>query len=307
MNYSYLPTTILNMKEYAYFQKHMGTEVSVSLVTTSATLAAKIAEEIFATVAKYEQHFSRFLPNSELSLLNSSKNAIVTEEFFTVLEKSYQLYKATVKIFNPLVEVARLGYQTNYENLKDNQVLIDSNPYNIDFDLVLMDKVTKRVILHADQKLDFGGILKGYLAEKLSKKITEQYPECQGNIVNLGGDLHTEGTDENGEPFIFQLYNPVTKTDIPIALTDTSLVTSGTYKRTWETSQGLKNHILSTDGKSNPETNIISASVIHPDGAQAEAYAKVLLIDREATARCAELGIKYLIINNDGKTLTNII
>ncbi len=94
-----------------------------------------------------------------------------------------------------------------------------------------MGKKTRRVILHDTQALDFGGFLKGYLAHHISRLIEETYSVCTGNIVNIGGDLHTRGYDEHGNPFVFAMYNPVLKTEFSVPITNMSLATSGTYAR----------------------------------------------------------------------------
>jgi len=59
------------MKEYAFNQRHMGVDVVVSFVTDSEALAIDLKEQMYITIQLYEQKFSRFLPNSELSLLST--------------------------------------------------------------------------------------------------------------------------------------------------------------------------------------------------------------------------------------------
>jgi FAD:protein FMN transferase len=293
------------MQEYAYSQKLFGTNATISLVTTTEQAAELIAKEMFTVLAEYEARFSRFLPHSELSELNTKKSLVVSDEFLTILNLSYELYMETAGNFNPLIQVARLGYHASFAAEDRTGHSLITGLYNIDFHATTINQTTNQVTLVADQQLDFGGILKGYVAEKISNLISATYPECRGNIVNLGGDLHTNGRDENGEPFIFNIYNPVLKVEIPLALTDTSLATSGTYARTWETASGTKNHLLARDGLSNPTSEIISASVIHKAGATTEAYAKALLIDGNADRLPA--AYQFLLINKAGLSITNLI
>lgn len=297
------------MQEFAYTQKHMGTDISVSVVTLSESLAKTVAEEAFEVIADYEQRFSRFLPTSELSQLNSSGDLIVSEGFFEVFTRSYELYLKTGKAFNPLLQIARQGYDANYSDISDAPRTTVNDSYNTDFTKIKRNETTKRVVLQPGQKLDFGGVLKGYLATKLSKELKNKHPDCAGLIVNIGGDLHTIGHDEHDKPFIFNLYNPVTKEELPIPLTNTSLVTSGTYKRTWNTSTGPRHHILAPDGINNPNTDILSVSIIHEDGATAEAYATLFIV-RDLTEVQKIINVNnfnYFIVKNDGTTLTNII
>lgn len=291
------------MQEYSYSQKRFGTTATISLVMESAVQAEQIIQAGFALLATYEARFSRFLPDSELSSLNSKKELVVSDEFFLILKLSYDLYKKTGGIFNPLVQVARAGYNAPFGEIKNTPQKNIGGIYNIDFNSVYFDDVTKKVILQSEQKIDFGGILKGYLAEKISKGISTKNPQCQGNIVNLGGDIHTEGVDETGRPFKFMIYNPNNDTEIPILLSDTSLATSGTYSRTWQTFAGPMHHILGPDGIKNSDSDLISASVIHKNGAVAEAMAKVFLVIGATKIPETILLDDYqcLLINKDGK------
>ena len=296
------------MQEYTYEQKMLGTDVVLSLITTNKLLADRIAHETFTCVSNYEKRFSRFDPYSELSQLNGQKQRTVSPEFLAVLKRSRELYQETDGIFNPLVQVTKLGYTKSFTALGNTIQPVDTTPYNTDFNTVTIDEDTRYVQLKPDQKLDFGGILKGYLAEKLSRKITDSYPGVTGNIVNLGGDLYSHGTDENNETFIFLVDNPITGEEIPLALRNTALTTSGTYKRHWSTPIGSKNHIVAKDGLTNAETDFISASVISQDGSLAEALTKVLLLyGPEALAtKKFTYDYTYLLINKKGDLTTNV-
>jgi len=72
---------------------------------------------------------------------------------------------------------------------------------------------TKHCSIHLNegQQLDYGGFLKGYLAELIAKNIMKYSSNIIGVIVNLGGDIHTEGLDKNGNKFIFNIYNPIAR------------------------------------------------------------------------------------------------
>ena len=288
----------------------MGTTVTISLVTPTEDLATQIATAAFAQVVNFESRFSRFLPTSELSLLNQTQDLVVSDEFFAILAKSYELYVLTEGAFNPLVQIARYGYTKDYQALPVTEAIsvTDVDSINVDFGAVERDVITKRVRLQPNQQLDFGGVLKGYLAHLLANQIESHYSECTGVIVNLGGDLHTRGHDEHGAPFVFFVFNPVTDEEIPVPLTNTSLATSGVYARTWQTTGGAMHHILTGAGR--PDTDLlgVSASIVHPDGATAEALTKLLLHRGPRTVLTA-VGddlCRYILITDDGSVKTNI-
>ncbi len=296
------------MKEFNYSKNLMGTSVSLSFIAPTETLANTMANETLAVISEYEQRFSRFLPTSELSRLNTTKSAIVSDDFFAVLQSSFTLYNITKGAFNPLLQISRLGYDRDYPTLTPEDATVTSDAYDIDFTTVIMNPYTRLVTLQNNQQLDFGGILKGYLAAKLAKQLHTNYPACTGLIINIGGDLHTIGLDEENKPFVFYLYNPITKQNTSLPITNMSLTTSGSYKRIWKNGIDLRHHILDSDGIHNPNTDIVSASIIHSDGATAEAYATLFIVRGFAIASTIvdTNTFLYFLTTNTGATITNI-
>lgn len=297
------------MKEFEYNGKAMGTEYSVAVVCGSKELAAKAYGIAKDDIEAYEARFSRFLPTSELSILNETKNIIVSDIFLDATLTAYQLFSETRGIFNPLVQIARFGYNKTFDDIKSDGSVDDESPYDIDFSSTVIDRQTSRVRLNEGQKLDYGGFLKGYLAEIIAKKIKSYSQDVAGVIVNLGGDIHTQGLDRNGNKFVFNIYNPILKNeDIEVTLYNQSLATSGTYKRSWLKSGQKTHHILDASGEQNPESDIVSASVIHEDGAAAEAYAKVFLSlgHENALKLLGAKDISFVIVDNSGQVTKNI-
>jgi FAD:protein FMN transferase len=264
------------MNEFSYEERHLGTTVSLSFICINKAQADTWAKACFDTIHQYEQCFSRFLPESELSILNSAGTATVSEIFLNVLMRSLELTELTKGGFNPLVQVATLGYQTNFTELSDT-ALVDTNVYNTEVHTIQIDTHHHAVTLQPHQKLDFGGMLKGYLAANLADSITGKNPDCYGCIINIGGDLATRGTDALHQPFIFLLYNPITGAETPITVTDASLATSGTYARQWHTTTGKRHHIVDGRTRDNPDNTIVAVSIVTNDGAESEALTKLFL------------------------------
>jgi len=267
------------MKEYSYEERHMGTAVSLSFVCPNQITADTMAHSAFTIIKNYEQRFSRFLLTSELSQLNQAGTSIVSAEFLTVLKRSLEMATLTKNNFNPLLQVKLLGYTDSYSQLKTNpsKNILPYVSYNTDHTQCDIHEKTSRVTLKQNQQLDFGGILKGYLATEIADIVMDMNDTCTGCIINIGGDLATRGVDELHQPFIFHLYNPITGIELPIAITNKSLATSGTYAREWQTDDGIKNHIVDEHTHRNPKTDIVAVSIIADDGALTEALTKLFL------------------------------
>lgn len=295
--------------EYEYTGKAMGTDFSIALVSDSDTLMQTVAQEAETMIRAYEARFSRFIPESELSQLNIKKDMVVSDVFLQVTQEAYRNYRRTQGIFNPLVQIERLGYDRDFTKIRTHKKTLPTEPYDIDFSSTRIDTHKKRIVLRDGQKLDFGGFLKGYLAEILCTHITHTYPTISGVIVNIGGDLHTKGLDEKNKPFTFAIYNPVTQKDILVQITNKSLATSGTYQRTWKHANTHIHHFLDPTGLHNPETPYVSASVIYPDGGASEAYAKTLLLlgPEKASILLSNTHMQYVVITHTGDVISNIV
>ena len=298
------------MNEYSYLERHMGTDVSLSFVCKKKATANTLAAKTFATIHDYELRFSRFLPNSELSRLNQNGSMVVSNDFIIVLKRGLELHTLTQGAFNPLLQVSTLGYTDTFGSFKTTLPSTTTPNYNINVNGIVIDPDTRIVTLLPNQQLDFGGFLKGYLATTLVNDIRMTYPTCTGIIINIGGDIATYGRDELHKPFIFELYNPVTGEEIPITLTNTALATSGTYARTWQTSAGKRHHIVDFTSLENPNSDLVATSIIHRNGAIAEALTKLFLVTgvTEALAHAhANLHhYYYFAVSSDGTISTNL-
>jgi thiamine biosynthesis lipoprotein len=273
------------MKEYEFNYKVMGTDLSISIVADSFDLANDLAAKAFLEIQDYEKKFSRFLIESELSQLNLKKELVVSKNFIEVLLKAKELFIETGGAFNPLVQIERFGYDKDFKKIKDADINkeIVLEDYDIGFSKIVIDQDLSKIILSPGQKLDFGGFLKGYVAEKMALKIKSGYEKFDsekilGVIVNIGGDIACFGLDENNQKFVFDIYNPINeKDDIAIVLYNECLATSGIYKRVWRNYGKKFHHILNEFGNKNPETDTVSISVINQDGGRADAYTKAIL------------------------------
>ena len=299
------------MNEYNYQNEHMGTTVSLAFVCESKSLADKVASETFSIIHDYELKFSRFNPESELSRLNHLGSLKVSPELLTVLDLSLDLTNKTQGGFNPLIQVAHLGYRQTFKTIKEAGSSVIDTKYNTDPKLIQINHSNNQVTLGSNQQLDFGGILKGYLADLLSSNIIKDYSDISGCIINIGGDLSARGFDTLHEPFIFFLYNPITGKETPVTITNQSLATSGTYNRRWQTSEGTRHHIVDADSQQNPQTDLVSISLIADNGALAEALCK-LFLTRGAKAALKTMppstnNYSYFATNANGDTETNII
>lgn len=288
------------LKEYEFTDRIMGTDFIVSLVSPSQELALGGYNQALGIAKAYENRFSRFLKESELSVLNNEKDLIVSDIFWQVFLVAENLYRETKRIFNPLLQIGSLGYKSDFTEMNKNVKSTEEVCYDVDWNNLSTDGEKRRICLGPNQKLDFGGFLKGYVAEDIANILKYNFP---GIIINIGGDIFTYGEDENGKPFTFSVFNPITQKEFGnILVKNEAVATSGIYKRKWLVAEKEVFHILDTNKLSNPETDLVSATVIAPHGCLAEAYATVAIClgQEKAIELLDKKRFRYVLINKKG-------
>ncbi len=148
-------------------------------------------------------------------------------------------------------------------------------------------------------QLDFGAFAKGYAVDLAIGRLREF--GIENAIVNAGGDLRAVGS-KDGKPWRVGIRHPQGE-GVLAALEvsgDESVFTSGNYERYREHEGVRYNHIL--DPRTGmPVNGVTSVTVIHDNGAVADAAATALVVaGPEQWHRIArQMGIKYVMLVDD--------
>ncbi|MDD3646971.1 MAG: FAD:protein FMN transferase [Candidatus Dojkabacteria bacterium] len=143
--------------------------------------------------------FSRFDPDSELSTLNSSqgKKVKVTNELFDLVELAIRAARQTSGAFDPTVIdfLETYGYDARYNFQKlQNKTTIEKEIKKIllrrpSYNEIEIDRERLQIRLAPNQRLDLGGIGKGYAID-LAYKVLRP---AENFVINAGGDIRTRG------------------------------------------------------------------------------------------------------------------
>jgi len=130
-----------------------------------------------------------------------------------------------------------------------------------------------------EARIDLSGIAKGFAAERIGRALREQGYESA--LVDVGGELSAVGSHMDGRAWRLALEGPgetEPATLGTIDLVDESIATSGDFRNFYEYEGVLYAHII------DPRTSFpirfrgFSVSVVHPDGATADAWATALTV-----------------------------
>ena len=187
------------MERYQQQFQALGSAVLITLVTKKdSAYAQKLFRQINLHIIKFEQQFSRFLTDSELTQFNDRAGVIVSQSFLRILEVSKDLAESTAGLYNPFILPAlqRAGYIVSWPNQGAKKAINDySNRKTTLIDnLIIGDSWAK---IPKDSALDFGGIGKGYLLDELSRMLSNK--KLSGYWLSLGGDIICAGCDLDNE------------------------------------------------------------------------------------------------------------
>lgn len=196
----------------------------------------KILEGCLELCRSYENIFSKTLKGSEVYKLNhrsSDQQTVTVSDDVKALISEAQIYSersnggfdVTIEPLSSLwnftaespvipseKDIKEAVLKVNYKNLK-----LEGN------DLTF---------LSPDTTIDFGGVAKGYIADRLKDYLLEQ--GVKSAIINLGGNVLCVGEKPDGTPFKIGLQKPFadrSETIETLNIKDMSVVSSGVYER----------------------------------------------------------------------------
>ena len=264
-----------------------------------------------AFIEASEKRFTRFSDQSELAELNRSagKWFEASAEMFDVISQALTLHLQTQGLFDPAILAAleHAGYDRSYDEIRKHGAFFAPVPIQPSlhrFSDVRLDSVRRRIWLPPDLRIDLGGIAKGWIAERAAQLLSAWAKAC---AVDAGGDAFFIGLPAD-EPFWrVGLEDPFDPQQVVAVLKvqPGAIVTSSVARRRWQQAGKTQHHLIDPRTQQPAETDWLSVTVIAPHAAEAEVYAKSLLIvgSRQAAqiADRAEPKIEFIAVDGQKK------
>lgn len=229
-------------------------------------------------VERLDALLSTGIAESEVSRINASGEGDLSEDTEKILSEGLAIWKQTGGLFDvtiyPLMQL--WGFPTgNYhvptkEELKQTMSLVDSSK-------VILDG--NHVTLGEKQKMDLGGIAKGYTSNRIME-IFQEYGVTSA-MVSLGGNVQTLGKKPDGTDWQVGIQNPDNvQGDLlgAVAVQDQAVVTSGGYERYFEENGQTYIHILDPRTGCPAESGLASVTIVSSNGMLADALSTSLYI-----------------------------
>jgi FAD:protein FMN transferase len=265
----------------------MGTEIDLLVDASGATAALSAAEDEFH---RLEAILSRFRQDSELSLLNRAGRLDPGPDLLRVTELALAAREDTGGRFDPTVHdaVVAAGYDRTFESIAahgpEPEARACGGEVRIDRGVIELDDGVR---------LDFGGIGKGYAADRAAEVLAIAGP-C---LVNAGGDIAVR---DGAWPIAVQTATG----SLTVELTSGALATSGRDRRRWQRGGRELHHLIDPATGTSAGGDLVRATVVASDAVVAEVWAKALFLagEESGAAEADMLRLPSVFVSTGGTT-----
>lgn len=156
------------------------------------------------------------------------------------------------------------GFSTDRLNILSE---IDFSSFGVD-----KVKVSENEVSLDGVEVDFGGVMKGYVTDKIKQYLDEN--KISDAIINLGGNVYAKGKHKIG------VQDPFEKDVLcSVAVKDSAVVTAGVYQRFLTDEIGNKyHHILNPKTGFPADSGLVSVSVIGESATECDVLATAFLV-----------------------------
>jgi thiamine biosynthesis lipoprotein len=262
----------------------MGSDAQVLVYAATQGAADELAHLALVRVQLLEQCWSRFRPDSELTLLNDRAGQgpmSVSPDMETLIATMLEAAAWTEGVYDPTVlgAVRAHGYDTDFAEViaRDSLRAIDEAlAPSLGTAGIVLDRERHTVSLPSGVGLDPGAIGKGLAADIVADEI--HAAGAEGVLVNLGGDVCVRGTADGGEWTVGVQDDRVADSPVvhQIALNGAlrAVATSSSLRRRWNG----RHHVIDPFTGQPSQSDLAQVTVAAPTGWQAEAATTYALV-----------------------------
>lgn len=241
-------------------------------------------DEISRALHEVDASMSVFNKQSTLSAINAGTSMHTDALLYEVLTKARKVSEATDGAFDvtvmPLVNAWGFGFKKG-EFPTDSQ--IDSLRAFVGYKR--FELAADSTIKKSDPRLmiDCGAIAKGYGVDRVARVLREH--NVRNYMVEIGGEVVVKGRNPEGKDWQIGVSKPVdnkdgaqTELQTVLSLHDCAVATSGNYRNFYIKDGHKYAHTIDPRTGRPVQHSLLSATVMAPDCATADAYATAFMV-----------------------------
>ncbi len=267
----------------------MGTTYSVK-----AHVAKLNQSDIENALFSVNQSLSTYIDTSLISAFNQCDSGMILENddlsgmFVDNYRISREIHDLSGGAFDPtvmpLVNLWGFGYAEKQKNQLPDSLEVDSVRSLVGFNKIsLVDHNGKNAISKSSPKvqLDFSAVAKGYGVDKLADLIEEKGGRAY--MVEIGGEVRVKGQPSDGRRWTIGINKPEenagnSEIQAIVELKDQAMATSGNYRNFYEVNGVKVSHSINPSTGYPERSSLLSATIVHPKCAYADAMATACMI-----------------------------
>ena len=243
-----------------------------------------------ARLEQLERRWSRFLPESDISRLNTMPESLVlvSSDTIDLLATMKQAWQVSHGRYDPtmLAAINQMGYSRSIDGSGKKSIdgsgktspMAGSQTCGCTIADVHINAATSAVLMPAGVGLDPGGIGKGLAADIV---VTELLAAGTGGaLVSVGGDLAAAGTPPTAHGWQVTVEDPADSSQelMSMVLAAGGVATSSTLSRTWFQDGSRRHHVIDPSTHACAATDLAAVTVIARAGWEAEVHATAALL-----------------------------
>ena len=281
----------------------MGTVNSITIFDAEGPSAASDAREYLLTL---NRAWTCFQQDSLISQINRSagRRAVpVDTSTLEILRRSNSFSELTHGAFDVTAgPIAALWKEAMQRGTRPSDKEIWQALGLVDWNDMCLDGDAGTVLLRKPgQRIDLGGIAKGYAADGLRQRLRQR--GVRRALLNLGGTVAAVGCTTR-----IGIQDPFRPTGVPmgtLTLDDRCAITSGVYERYREIGGQRYHHIIDPRTGFPAKSGLVSATLIGEDAAELDALAtaSIILGLEESSALLAARNMEAIFVTDQGRVL----
>lgn len=281
----------------------LGSRYTVRVVMAPGDEAAneRIRSAIDRELALAVRLFSSWSAESEVSRLSahaSTEPFVVSPETLAALELARRASEWSGGAFDvtvaPLVAAWGFGPASAKTRTPPADVALEALRERVGYRLLQLDPARRTVTkARPDVACDLSGLAGGWAADRIAAALVGL--GHRDVLVDVGGEVTARGRRADGGRWRVAVAWPdasqARERALVLELQDAALATSGDYKQAWTDAQGRRySHVLDPRTGRPIAHELASVSVVHQDGAWADALATALLVQGPDAGRARAAG-----------------
>ncbi|HEY0654353.1 MAG TPA: FAD:protein FMN transferase [Chryseosolibacter sp.] len=255
----------------------MGNMFTIGVISDHDRFADECIDDAVSEIQRIERLLTTFNDSSQVNEINRAagvRPVKVDPEVFDLIARSIKISELTQGAFDITygsLDKSLWNFDKAMTSLPDPVVARDMVRL-INYRNIILQRDRCEVMLkHKGMRIGFGGIGKGYAADRAKMILTER--GINSGVVNASGDLTVWGARENGELWTIGIADPDTKHPFSyLPLTNMSVATSGSYEKFAVINGKRYSHTI--DPRTGlPATGLKSVTVISPFAELSDALA----------------------------------